>query len=210
MFDLTPPVARARPRCRPRGAPLPLLRRRPLPPGPSRWRRSACRAWHTRHHRADGNAQRLGHFGITELFHAHQHQRLALFGRQACQRRQQVQAQADIGAVAAAFGVERALDVGRVGELHARIAAAAVEEGVVRDRQQPHQHVALGVELAPVRERPLQRLLRQVVGFAGFVRERSRIAAQARDGVEQPLAEDRWSVHGAVYVAGRRLFPARA
>jgi hypothetical protein len=47
-----------------------------------------------------------------------------------------------------------------------RVAAALVHVGVVRDAEDPYQDVASLVELVPMRERPLQGGLHQVVGGA--------------------------------------------
>jgi hypothetical protein len=142
-------------------------------------------AAHARHHGADGDVHHLGHLGIAELLDADQQQRLALLGAEPAQRGQQVQPQADVGAgVAAARSCVRCSSSGSATR-SARVAPAAVQEGVVRDRQHPDQHVAPLVELVPVRQRALQRVLRQVVGRGGVEHQRARIAPQPRQGVQQ-------------------------
>ena len=165
-----------------------------------------ARAAHARHHGADRRAHDLGRLGVAELLDAHQQQCLALLGRQAGQRAQQVQAQADVGAGVAAVGVLRALHLVGVDHRQAGVAPATIEVRVVRDRQQPHRHVARAVELLPARQCPLQRQLRQVVGHRAVQPQRTRIAAQARDRVEQVAPEGGWGVHGGLTSRARALF----
>ena len=168
------------------------------------------RAAHARHHRAHRDVQHLGHLGITELLHAHQQQRLALLGRQPRQRCEQVQAQPDVHAGVAAQAVLRRLQHRWVEHLHPCLLAPHVLVRVVRDGQQPHHHVALLVELMPVRQRAFQRALHQVVALRVLEHQRSRIAPQPWHGAEQLLTKcaGGWVHLIGLTRAGGRLFPA--
>jgi TRAP transporter TAXI family solute receptor len=85
-----------------------------------------------------------------------------------------------IGARVAARAVLRQQQLRRVEHLQPRLLAASVLVRVVRDRQHPHQHVASLVELLPMRQRPFQRALHQVVGLRSVVGQRARVASQPR------------------------------
>ena len=152
--------------------------------------------------------QHRGHLGIAELLDAHQQQRLALLGAEPPQRGQQVQAQADVGAGVAAQAVLRLLQRVGVGHGEAAVAAVRVAVGVVRDGQQPHQHVAVGFELLPVAQRAFHRGLCQVVGQGRVEHQRMRVAAQARQRCEQLVAEGGGGVHAGVYAGPARVIPA--
>src|SRR6187431_1722406 len=83
--------------------------------------------------------------------------------------------------------------------------------GVVGDRQQPQNDVAPRVELAPMGERTLERVLHQIVGVLRVEDQRARIAPQPRDRGEQLLAEGGGGVHAAVvtkaYVQRDEIIP---
>ena len=174
----------------------------PAWPGLEQAAQRGARAAHARHHRAHRDVQHLGHLGIAELLDTHQQQRLALLGRQPRQCGQQVQTQPDIHAGITAQAVLRDLQLAGVDNLHSGVFAPHVLMGVVRDRQQPGHHVALLVELLPMRQGAFQRVLHQVVALSIFEHQRARIAPQPRHGAEQLLTEN---AGGRVHLMGLRL-----
>ena len=86
------------------------------------------------------------------------------------------------------------------------LAADPVEVGVVGDGKQPDADVAPLVELVPVRQRTLGGGLHQIVGVGVVEAQRARVAAQARQGVEQLLAEWLRGVHPWLTGGHARLF----
>ena len=143
----------------------------------------------TRHHGADRDAQHLGAFGIGELLDAHQQQRLALLGRQAC----------------AARGSDRCAGRRpRPGRRRRRLASALARSGSTTDSRASRRrwsrcalwaidstHTSMSrrwsnwCQCASARSS----VVCTRSSARGVEHQRARIAPQPRDGAEQLLAE---------------------
>ena len=138
----------------------------------------AAPARQPRHHRAHGDRQHLGGLGVAQALEADQQDDLALLAGEQLQRPVEI-------AAAGPVGRRRRLIHTHAVEAHvrrpARLAPQAVDMQVVQDGEQPLARVVALAPLLEPSQRPLQRVLDQIVGLAVVARERPRVAAQPRD-----------------------------
>src|SRR6195952_155548 len=87
--------------------------------------------------------------------------------------------------------------------------ATIVHVGVVRDADGPDEDVSPLIELMPMRQRPLERGLHQIVGGVSVEHQRPRISTQTRYGAKQLLAKGDGSFHFGSTSPRPRLFRRR-